>query len=45
MGEKQTEFIAIRRQMIETNQQQDSYTTRNQELLRLSSLLQTIEGF
>ena len=45
MGEKQTECIVSRRQMTEPNQQQDGYTIRNQELLRLSPLLQTIEGF
>ena len=43
--EKQTEFIVTRRQMTETNQQPDSYTTRKQELLRLPSLLQTNGGF
>ena len=44
-GEKQTEFIVNRRQMTETNQQQGSYTARNQELLRLSSPRQTNGGF
>ena len=29
--EKQTEFIVTRRQITETNQQQGSYTTRNQK--------------
>ena len=42
---KLTEFIVNRRLMTEMSEQQGNYTTRNQELLRLSSLLQTIEGF
>ena len=42
---KQTEFIVARRQMTEMIEQQGSYTTSNQGLLRLSSLLRTIEGF
>ena len=44
IGEKQTELIVNGRQITETNQQQESYTTRNQEWLRLSSLLHTTEG-
>jgi hypothetical protein len=35
----------LNRNCRETNRQQDSYLTKNQELLRLSSLLQTNGGF
>ena len=43
---RETDRILVnRRQMREMKQQQDSYTTRNQGWLRLSSLLLTIEGF
>ena len=42
--EKQTELLVYRRQMTETNQQQDSYTTRNQEWLQNIITSSTIGG-